>query len=516
MLVPFLPGQTWYVCQGYRGVSHLSGYALDMSNYPATPNTQGCNSAYKNSATGQWVTAPGSGILGTPWSDGVCFRFDAGGSFKLGHISVSGLVPGARYRAGQQISTINAPGSSNGNFAHLHMSAYSDTNCATPVPLSGSARLDCVANLPYGPNYTGTAMRQCESDIATFYDGGYPASTEHVWTSNGSSLSGAAAWWNSTGYPMSQVGNRYVSGDFNGDGKDDTATMYDYGSSTTTIHVWLSNGSSLAYQGNAGWWTSSGGYSVAQIVGRYVSGDFNGDGKDDVAVFYDYGGSGAARIHVWLSTGSSFTYQGDLGWWNVASGYSPVYVGDRMTVGDFDRNGKDDVAVMYDYGLNNTRIHVFLSTGSGFTYSGPSGWWASAPYGYAVSAVGARFEAGDFNADGRSDVAAFYSYGGGASRIHVWLSTGTTFQYQGDNGWYSFLSGYDLAQVGARFLANDLNADGRDDIAAFYLATASRINVWLSTGSGLTYQGTNGWWSSGGYDLTKVSGRFVAGSLSGQ
>ncbi len=56
----------------------------------------------------------------------------------------------------------------------------------------------------------------------------------------------------------------------------------------------------------AGWWKSSG-YDSQRVKGRLVSGDFDGNGKDDMAVFYYYGNS-QTRIHVFLSDGSKFNY----------------------------------------------------------------------------------------------------------------------------------------------------------------------------------------------------------------
>jgi len=48
-----------------------------------------------------------------------------------------------------------------------------------------------------------------------------------------------------------------------------------------------------------------------------VSGNFNSDGHEDIAAFYDYGNN-ETRIHVWLSNGeSAFKYEGSRGWWTA-------------------------------------------------------------------------------------------------------------------------------------------------------------------------------------------------------
>lgn len=47
----------------------------------------------------------------------------------------------------------------------------------------------------------------------------------------------------------------YVSGDYDGDGKEDNAWVYYYGNNQTTIHTFLSDGTKFNYQGDNGWWT---------------------------------------------------------------------------------------------------------------------------------------------------------------------------------------------------------------------------------------------------------------------
>lgn len=181
------------------------------------------------------------------------------------------------------------------------------------------------------------------------------------------------------GYDPDKITGRVVSGDFDGDEKwDDIAVFYDYGNGETRIHTFRSNGNTFTYSSSVGWWNSTG-YSADKITHRVVSGDFDHDGRvDDIAAFYDYG-NGGTRIHVWISNGSSFTYQSSFGWWN-ATGYSANKVTGRVISLNIDRDGNnyDDIAVFYDYGPGDYKLHVFESNGNSFEYSkGPSGWWSS-------------------------------------------------------------------------------------------------------------------------------------------
>jgi len=181
------------------------------------------------------------------------------------------------------------------------------------------------------------------------------------------------------GYDPDKITGRVVSGDFDGDGYwDDIAAFYDYGNGETRIHTFRSNGSTFVYSSSVGWWNSTG-YSADKITHRVVSGDFDHDGKvDDIAAFYDYG-NGETRIHIWLSDQTSFHYQSSYGWWN-ANGYTANKVTGRIISLNIDRDGHnyDDIAVFYDYGPGDYKLHVFESNGSSFEYSnGPSGWWNS-------------------------------------------------------------------------------------------------------------------------------------------
>ena len=185
--------------------------------------------------------------------------------------------------------------------------------------------------------------------------------------------------YNFNNYDLENVNGRMVKGDFDKDGHiDDFVLIYKTGTSSMRFDLFQSNGAAQPTFTQSTVYTLDG-YDPDKIIGRVVSGDFDGDGEwDDIAAFYDYG-NGETRIHVWLKTGSSFLYQYSTGWWN-STGYSADKITHRVVSGDFDKDGKvDDIAAFYDYGEGNTRIHVWLSNGSGFTYQSSVGWWTSNP-----------------------------------------------------------------------------------------------------------------------------------------
>ena len=88
-----------------------------------------------------------------------------------------------------------------------------------------------------------------------------------------------------------------------------------------------------------------------------VAGDFTGNGRSDIAIFYDNGI--VQEMHVFVSNGSTFVRQTNT--WFVGSNYNMSRVAGLMVAGDFTGNGRSDIAIFY-----NNQMHVFVSTGSTF------------------------------------------------------------------------------------------------------------------------------------------------------
>ncbi len=317
---------------------------------------------------------------------------------------------------------------------------------------------------------------------------------------------------------------RTVSGDFNGDGKADFATMYYYGDSQADMRIisFISNGSSFKH---SFWYQSpKNSFSVGRVNGRMVAGDFNGDGKDDIAVMYDDTGSGRAtdmRIINFISNGTAFAAK--TAYESPTGNFPASRVTGRMVAGDFNGDGKDDIATMYDDSgtgrASDMRIFNFISNGTTFAVKTA---FEVAAGNFPVSRVTGRMVAGDFNGDGKDDIATMYDDSGTGRatdmRIINFISNGTTFV---DKKAFEVAAGnFPVSQVSERMVAGDFNGDGKDDISVMYddnntgRASAMRLINFISNGT--TFVDKKGFESpKGSFDAKSVDGKIVAGDITG-
>jgi len=244
---------------------------------------------------------------------------------------------------------------------------------------------------------------------------------------------------------------KWVAGDFNGDGRTDFAKAFNCGNGLACIDVHLSTLGGFVMQR---WATNQGGYWDAQ---KWVVGDFNGDGKDDLAKSFN--DSGLASIDVHLSSGGTF---GIARWATRQGGF---WDAQKWVAGDFNGDGKDDLAKsFYDGGLASIDVH--LSSGGTFGIAR----WATRQGGFWDAQ---KWVAGDFNGDGKDDLAKSV-FDGGLASIDVHLSSGGSF---GIARWATRQGGFWDAQ---KWVAGDFNGEGKDDLAkSFYDGGLASIDVHL-------------------------------------
>ncbi len=233
---------------------------------------------------------------------------------------------------------------------------------------------------------------------------------------------------------------KWAAADFTGDGNTDVLAAWDdAGSTTLTVRQSTARGFSAVH------WAIRAGTWVDSTV--WLPGDFNGDGHMDMAgVWKD---QDLTSIAVYLSDGSRF--QAPVQWTVRGGGWGDDT---KWTSGDFNGDGKWDLAAIWDNGGSNT-LTVWQSTGSGFAPAH----WATNAGGWIATTV---WLAGDYNGDGHLDLAAVW-HDADATSIAVYPSDGSHFGHwsqwsQRDGGWIDK----------AKWASGDFNGDGKADIAAIW------------------------------------------------
>jgi hypothetical protein len=297
---------------------------------------------------------------------------------------------------------------------------------------------------------------------------------------------------------------KVVTGDFNDDGKTDLMKLdYPLDGSTGLGGLWvgLSTGAGFTNHHWGDWETSS--------RTQLRAGDFNCDDRTDV-MMVEVAADGSqipdGELRVALSTGTSFdTTRPPWAQWTTHGRIA-------VMTGDFDGDECDDVMkvdVAADGSAGASGLWVGLSrrrmVGSpprevwSFDSSGSWGTW------YTHDAM--PFVTGDFNGDGKTDVAKVDNDRGnpGPGGIHVGLSTGTSFSTRQWASWET----HERIEV----LAGDFDGNGKTDLMKFDVAangSPARGGLWvgLSDGYDLT---TREWARWDTYDGMKV----LAGDFDG-
>jgi hypothetical protein len=225
-------------------------------------------------------------------------------------------------------------------------------------------------------------------------------------------------------------------GDFSGDGNEDLAFA-----SGGKVNVLLGDG--------AGGFAPAPGspFATPGYAGAIAAGNFNGDGRSDLAV-----GIGAGQVAIYLATGEG-RFQEAPGL-PLAAGESS----DSIVAADVNHDGRTDLAITS--GVADA-VTVLLGNGTGgFTPAPGSPFAVPGGPGSSPSSPGSpdSIAAGDFNGDGNVDLAVA-NFNGSSDNVAV---------LQGDgHGGFTNAAGSPFPVGGnpRPVIVGDFNGDGRPDLA---------------------------------------------------
>jgi hypothetical protein len=245
-----------------------------------------------------------------------------------------------------------------------------------------------------------------------------------------------------------------IVGDFNKDGKLDLALSGSFGGPAVAVLLGSGNGT---FEPEVDYPTS-GSLSV-------IAGDFNGDGFDDLAVGSGYSGGGGDTISILLGNGDG-TFKPYVGVPIPGDGE------DVMAAADLNHDGKLDLVVASFYSTTGA-IAILLGNGDGSfapaIFAGPPGFGPNAVV------------VGDFNGDGKPDIAATNN---GDNDVSVFIGIG--------DGTFKYPLNYPAGINPLGLVTADFNGDGHQDIGSLssYILSAA-VTVLIGRGDGTFSSHTN-------------------------
>ncbi|WP_245563493.1 LamG-like jellyroll fold domain-containing protein [Longispora albida] len=374
---------------------------------------------------------------------------------KLSTDQVMTPVPPATVKAGTPAAVVVTPDSNDKDIAYYKYSvgngaAPASASTRVPAAPDGTVTLPVVPVVAYNPQDPRLNVLRLEA----YDNAGNNSSSLYYFKANAGSLTS-------------------VPGDATGDGKADLSAVSDIGGGKSAVWQFTQAGSSTVASAVLENSTATAGHRVAR-------GDFDRDGRVDVAqVVAKTGGIQVKLLTSDGNGGAEFMVWEKDGW---------ILDNVRMLAGNIDGAPGDDLALMYNGGTEWSSEILVGDGASGSPHFTP----APHPAGSTEQTFPEYEKAqgtGDVNGDGKADLIGVTDAGGCNVAVKVWTS-GLWINRTPAVKWTSA----GTAQAGTwcwdktRAAFGDFNADGKTDIAVTYeypnCQTGVRVSYAKADGTG--------------------------------
>ncbi|MEV5970893.1 FG-GAP-like repeat-containing protein [Streptomyces sp. NPDC051921] len=281
---------------------------------------------------------------------------------------------------------------------------------------------------------------------------------------------------------------QFATGDYNGDGRGDMAALYDYGDGVVKLFTALGKAGGGFNNPFASWSSGKGGFYSSSMT--LQSGDFNGDGRDDLMAWYSYWSGNDTLFTFTSNVQGGFnapfsSYQLQAGWWDVNQS--------QFATGDFNGDGRDDLAALYGYSDGKLKMHTFLALPNGGFQGSVTSWAGDATTWGSFGRT--KLHAGDFNGDGIDDALFWYDYADGHDAMFTLPGSSARDGKFGSStkGFESASGNWTYGQM--KIVPGDYDGDGRDDMGNMYGYADGKVGMWthISTSAGGFNPGKPGW-----------------------